>query len=469
MHQLHLKRFLLTGIFYLVFAASLLSAQSQNSFYVTNNSASLDDGSRQFLTLAEAESRSAPGDTIYLVNLDPSAVLDGAIQLKPGQKLLGVDEEGRLLEEANSRIRIANSSDALAGAIVSLSTDNEIAGIHFVNMQNAAIAGEGVDYSGLYVHHASFSGNAEEHVEDERGLVYSVSLDASEGELDNIRIEDSEFRDGEDLGAIRVFHSGDSRGSYRFQNNHFNDLGGRPYFVRTQHSSLAETIILDSSADNIGRGNRNSDSIIPYLMGQSQQVMLVRNYHYKNTLGVGNQSNTGIESFMFGFPREDTANFCTACKLTFKIEDSVIENAVTDPIQFSNAGSNSQLHLEIRNVRIIGGTPRQGGGGISLNLQSTESSGSHTTLLVENTEIIGTDRYGFSMTNRGGGEYSAIIDFGGGPLGSKGNNLMRDNEYGDMHLTGSRVHAINSSFDGAEPSVFVGDDEPGDQSLVITR
>jgi hypothetical protein len=136
-----------------------------------------------------------------------------------------------------------------------------------MNMGNVAISGSDTDYSGTYIHHTTFSGNAREHIEDERGLVYSISLEAAEGYLDGIRIEDSGFYDGADLGAIRVFQSGDSRGNYLFQRNDFSDLGGRAYFVRTRNSSSVETVILDSTADNIGRGDRNSDSIIPYLMG----------------------------------------------------------------------------------------------------------------------------------------------------------------------------------------------------------
>lgn len=124
--------------------------------------------------------------------------------------------------------------------------------------------------------------------------------------------------DGEDLGAIRVFQSGDSRGNYRFQRNEFSDLNGRAYFVRTRQRSSVETVILDSTADNIGRGERNSDSIIPYLMGQSEQIMLIRNYRFRNTKQEGNPSNTEIEAYMFGSPRPDEANWCTRCTLMLK-------------------------------------------------------------------------------------------------------------------------------------------------------
>ena len=162
----------------------------------------------------------------------------------------------------------------------------------------------------------------------------------------------------------------------------------RAYFVRTQHRSRVETIILDSTADNIGRGNRNSDSIISYLMGQSEQVMLIRNYRFNNTNQEGDASNTAIEAYMFGSPRPDEPNWCTGCTLTLTILDSVIENAVTDPIQFSDSGTNSVLSYVIRNTRIVGGAPQQGDGGISVHLQDAPESGGRTTILVENTDVL---------------------------------------------------------------------------------
>ncbi len=460
------------GVTALVALLALLAVPSPTSaqataYYVSADAGANGNGSKNspFVALSQAQSVSAAGDTIYLLAGD--RVLDGGIALKTGQKLLGIAANGQLLANAEGRVRLSNTTQQLDGVIVQLSDHNEVAGIHFMNMRNYAVSAAGSDYSGTYIHHATFTGNADEHIEDERGLVYAVSFDATRGEVDGIRVENSSFHDGDDLGAIRVFHSGDSRGSYRFQANDFSDLGGRAYFVRTQNRSRVETIILDSRSDNIGLGDRNSDSIIPYLMGQSEQVMLIRNYRFNNTKGVGSPSNTAIEAYMFGDPRPDLANYCTACKLTLKIVDSVIENAVTDPIQFSNAGTNSQLAYEIRNTRIIGGNPQQGGGGISLNLQGVADSGSRTTLLVENTDIIGTTGYGFSMNNRGGGDgHSVVVDFGGGALGSVGNNRFIGNEKGAIRITRDRIAAQYNWWDGAEPTIHNSVDEPhGDSSV----
>ncbi len=456
--------------------ASVCHAQPSNpagkKYYVSADARPDGDGSlrKPFRLLSQAESASAAGDTIYLLSSDSGQILDGGIALKPRQKLIGIGGNGDMLENAADRVQLTNTSALPGGVMVQLSRYNEVAGIHFMNMGNVAISGSDTDYSGTYIHHTTFSGNAREHIEDERGLVYSISLDAAEGYLDGIRIEDSGFYDGEDLGGIRVFQSGNSRGNYLFQRNDFSDLGGRAYFIRTRNSSSVETIILDSTADNIGRGERNSDSIIPYLMGQSEQIMLIRNYHFRNTRQEGNRSNTGIEAFMFGQPRADEANWCTRCRLTLKILDSVIENSVTDPIQFSNSGRNSDLSYEIRNTRIIGGNPQQGGGGISLNLQSVPDSGGRTKLLMENTDIVGTTGYGFAMNNRGGGDgHAVVVDFGGGALGSLGNNRFVGNNKGAMRVPQNRITAMHNWWGGGEPMVYDSENQPSSEAHVLVE
>ncbi len=448
-------------------AAEAQPAELDGVFYVSPVAEPDGDGSREapFRTLAAAQAASAAGDTIHLLASDQ--IVDGAITLKPGQKLLGLASDGALATDPDDRVRLTSTAELPEGTVVALGGDNEIAGVHFEEMIGHAIAGHGVDYSGTFIHHATFEGNADEHIEDERGQVYAVSFKATLGVRYDVRIEDSLFRDGEDLGAIRVFQSGDSQGRYRFARNEFYSLGGRPYFVRTRETSRVETVILDSVADSIGRGNRNSDSIIPYLMGRSEQVMLVRNYRFDNTQQVGNRSSTGIEGYIFGSPRPDEANWCDGCRLTLVIEDSVLRNAVTDPIQFSNSGLNSVLRYVIRDTEILGGTPRQGGGGISLNLQGDPDSAGSTTLLVEGTDVIGTDRFGVSINNGGGGD-ALTVDLGGGPLGSRGGNRLLANERGPLRLApGWTIHAGGNWWGGDEPAVLGPDDQPSSHAEVL--
>jgi hypothetical protein len=471
-------------VIWLVLMASspVLGQESSNAagkeYFVSADAGPNGDGSRQrpFLLLSQVERVAAAGDTIYLLSSESGKVLDGGIALKVRQRLIGLGADGEIPEHTAGRVKLTNTAALPGGVMVQLSEQNEVAGIHFMNMGNAAISGAGANYSGAYIHHATFSGNAATHVEDDylstegKGLVYAISLEATLGELDGIRIEDSTFSDGEDLGAIRVFHSGESRGNYRFQRNDFSDLGGRPYFVRSQDRSYVETVILDSTANNIGRGERNSDSIIPYLMGESEQVMVVRNYRFQNTKQEGNGSNTGIEAYIFGEPRPDKANWCNGCTLTLKIFDSVIENAVTDPIQFSNSGRNSDLSYEIRNTRILGGNPQQGDGGISLNLQSVPASGGRTKLLVEHSDVIATTGYGFSLNDRGGkAGHSVVVDLGGGALGSLGENRFIGNTKGAMRVPQSRITATNNWWDGGKPIMYDGEDRPSEDRNVLVE
>ena len=164
---------------------------------------------------------------------------------------------------------------------------------------------------------------------------------------------------------------------------------------------------------------------------------------------------------MFGAPRPDEANWCTGCKLTLKILDSVIENAVTDPIQFSNSGTNSELSLEIRNTKVRGGNPRQGGGGISLNAQGGRNSGGSTTLLVEDSDVIGTTGYGITVNDAGDrGGHTVTVDLGGGVLGSRGHNRFIDNEKGTMRIPMGPISAQYNWWNGDAPTVYGSDDQP---------
>jgi len=184
----------------LVLAVSVpvLGQQSSNSageeYYVSADAGPNGDGSRQspFLSLSQVDSISVAGDTIYLLSSDSGKVLDGGIALKPRQRLIGLGVNGEIPENTADRVKLTNTADLSDGVMVQLSEQNEVAGIHFMNMGNAAISGSGTDYSGAYIHHTTFSGNAEKHVEDDylsthgKGLVYAISLEAVSGYLDGI-------------------------------------------------------------------------------------------------------------------------------------------------------------------------------------------------------------------------------------------------------------------------------------------
>ena len=79
-------------------------------------------------------------------------------------------------------------------------------------------------------------------------------------------------------------------------------------------------------------------------------------------------------------------------------------------------------------------------------------------MFVENTEMIGTTGYGFTMNNRGGGEFVAVIDFGGGALGSLGKNSFVANERGAMRVPPSRITASDNWWNGGLPRIFDAED-----------
>ena len=144
------------GLF-LVVSAPVLGQQSSTSaskeYFVSVDAGPNGDGSRQhpFLLLSQVESVSAAGDTIYLLSSENGKVLDGGIALKVRQRLIGLGADGEISENTTGRVKLTNTADLPGGVMVQLSEQNEVAGIHFMNMGNAAISGAGTNYSGTYM------------------------------------------------------------------------------------------------------------------------------------------------------------------------------------------------------------------------------------------------------------------------------------------------------------------------------
>ena len=63
--------------------------------------------------------------------------------------------------------------------------------------------------------------------------------------------------------------------------------------------------------------------------------------------------------------------------------------------------------------------------------------------------------------------YSAVIDLGGGSLGSAGNNFFWGNDKGDMRLSGSSVHALGNYWNEETPSVFNSEDQLYESAPVV--
>ena len=444
--------------------AGYASGGTVSSWYVAADAASGGDGSEQqpFDSLAKAEEASGPGDVIYVLPAESEAPLDGGIALKENQKLLGLGPGGTAPAVGSATARLTNTTDHLDGVIVALSRGNEVADLHFVDMRNHATQGVGGDLTEIYIHHVLFEGAAESEE-----ILWSVRLESNSGTTMNVRVTDSEFRDGHALGGIQIHQRGESSGDYQFERNTFSDLGGRAYHLLSEDSSSLQASILDSTADNIGLGERNSDSILPHLRNSSQQTVFVSNFRYDNAKQVGSPSNTGLEAFLEGAPFPTQESWCNGCKLRLRISDSVFENSVTDGIQLINFGSNSEIDAVIRNTRVIGAKPQQVGGGISLLSQNAENTGNRNRLLIENCDVIDSAQFGIAISDEGEG-FTSIVDLGGGELGSTGNNRILGSASGELRAINANPVAQNNWWGGRSPRVeLVGDASSFDGEPVL--
>jgi hypothetical protein len=95
---------------------------------------------RPFSSLDQVEAASAAGDTIYVVQ--SQGVLDGGIQLKDGQKLIGLGPKVNTANGNSARAKLTNTTDArYDGDAVRLAKNNVVENLHIDNAFRSAILG----------------------------------------------------------------------------------------------------------------------------------------------------------------------------------------------------------------------------------------------------------------------------------------------------------------------------------------
>ena len=440
-----------------IFLAGLMTTAQAADWYVKASAVSGGSGSKAkpFNSLTDAELVSGEGDTIYIKQSNKHAILDGQIVLKPNQKLIGLGPDVRNVQENAAGARITytggGGSGYPDGAIVQLSSGNEIANIHFKDFLYGAIGGIDVDFSGANIHDNLFTGgNIVEGFQR-----WSVFLKTSSGSSEVI-VRDNVIRDGVLLAGIRVDHLDDSSGTYHFEGNHFDNIGLRPHLFWTFDTAFIKASILNSSANDIGALGEfsefaNSDSILMQISGSSKMDVVVDGYTYDNTGQFGGISNTGLELFIIGDgiggPPEFWAN---NAQVTLKINNSSFSNAVTEAIQLLNFGVHSTINVEVTNTMILNAKPQQigqdigfVGAALSVLPEFLNNSGSQTFLKVENCDIIGSTGAAVGIYDGGTNGFNSVIDLGGGLLGSLGQNRFLDNASGEIELY--QTHGIGES------------------------
>jgi hypothetical protein len=95
---------------------------------------------RPFSSLDQVEAASAAGDTIYVVQ--SQGVLDGGIQLKDGQSLIGLGPTVNTANPNSARAKLTNTTDArYDGDAIRLAKNNLVENIHIDNTFRSAILG----------------------------------------------------------------------------------------------------------------------------------------------------------------------------------------------------------------------------------------------------------------------------------------------------------------------------------------
>lgn len=445
-----MRGFLLRLFAAALFCASIMSNAYSADWYVKASAKSGGDGSKSepFDSLEAAESASDEGDTIFIRQSGKHHILDGQIVLKPGQKLIGLGPDVRNVPENAAGARITYSGSGgfgyPDGAVVQLSTDNEIANIHFKNYLFGAIVGIDVDVSGANIHNNLFTGGDSF---DYAFIRFAVFLETS-FDISGVSVTDNVIRNGEIVGGITAYQTGDSTGTYHFEGNHFDTIGLRPYTISSADTAYIKVDILNSSANNIGAAGEfsefaNSDSIVMQLSQSSKMDVVVDGYTFDNPGQFGSISNTGLELFLPGPGAGWLEEYwAIGAEVNLEIRNSSFSNAVTEAIQLLNTGINSTMNVEIRNTQVIDANPQQIaslpleepaiGGAISV-LGQAGIDGNQNSLLIENCDIVGSTGYAVTVLDTVSG-FSSIIDLGGGTLSSAGNNRFLNNASGDVEL-----------------------------------
>lgn len=460
--------------------SALLSVAQAADWYVKASAKSGGNGSKAkpFNSLSAAESASGAGDTIYIRQSPASSLLDGQIVLKPDQKLIGLGPKVTLVSENAAGARVTYSGGGgvgfPAGAVVQLSSGNEIANIHFKDMSFDAIVSLGGDFDGANIHdnlftHAEAFGPASGFAV--RTAIWLISFS---GDSDVV-VKDNVIRDGESLWGIDVGISGDSAATFLFEGNHFENIGFPVHFLSARDTSSFEATLLNSSANNIGAlgafsSVANSDSIAINPVGSSTMNIVVDGYVYDNTDQVGGESNTGLELFTRGPASGPPPSWADGAEVNLKIINSSFLNAVTEAIQCLNGGFNVTMNVEIADTIVLNANPRQIGGlldrlsggtvtgirGAAISiLPEFDSSGSHTTLKIENCDIIGSTGYAVGVYDAGTTGFSSVVDMGGGALGSVGYNRILECVDGEIELYQTDGIGESNWWGGGAPRVDI--------------
>lgn len=324
---------------------------------------------RPFASLADAEAASGPGDVIMVLHV-PAArpALDGGITLKDCQKLLGTGPPVTTASANAARAKITNST----GDVVTLADDNEVAGLHIAGAGGYGIIGRNT--TGSSIHDNLLTGwNQLELLEDFPAFAHraagrgGITFLADAGAITANTARDNVLRDASSSGVV-VLASGSAEATVTVEGSVIENIDGSSFLA----------------------GGRNHAIFAAGFDGATVDLTITRTV----VDDILNESD-GISAFV-------CAGGGFVCG--------------TVP------GTGANVNLEIREFmyRNTSGRGQQG-------IETLTQPGTRLTLLLENSDIIGTRLGAVVLFNAFGNPGSDVIDLGGGALGSVGQNRFIDN------------------------------------------
>jgi hypothetical protein len=520
-----------------VFVVSMARAgDAASTWYVKGDAAAGGDGSRSrpFTTLEQVEAASRPGDTIRV--LPSMRPLDSGIQLKDGQRLMGLGDRVTTATSSGARPTITNTSATrYNGDAVRLANNNLVENIHIDGAARSGIFGVNAarpEIRGTLITNNMIQGNDLRRLERlwPDGFVLYQSQGnhfggitllacgpgsssycamqaperAAAANVGQAVIADNVIRDSNLEGIMLLTDTG-AVASFAITDTLVRDLSlhlPRPEslnppvgIVRSRAFTL---IVLNHSqvnltmsrfhAENLSpAGNYATDGLVfltggdspvvnarisdatvlnPRMVGEVNNGDSIEIQHRGTTNGVLNidmtrldlrdPASANIKILEAGNPTNGVYNL--------SVSDSVFSNAnpaggLDGQIRLSGASNGTKaFKLAVRNTKFSGF-----GGAIGiLNASNIET----LNVLVENSSLSNftapsgaTPIAAVTVTHPAGKTIgTAVIDLGGGPLGSRGRNRFVNNAGLDVSVSNAnsgtgpiRVDAVSNYWGGGPP------------------
>lgn len=352
------------------------AATPHRTFYVSASAAPGGTGSlaKPFFSLAQAEAASRPGEEIRV--LPSLRSLDGGIQLKPGQRLVGSGQSVTELPATAPAPRITNSSGArLDGDAVRLADgavvrNLRISGAHRGAVYGAEVTGVTVRGNDVSGHNTSCTpgflipeflaptnvpGVGVPIVGGLQNGWAGIMIDSARRRDGTAVIADNVVRDAECGDGIDVRTWGEATYQVSVLGNDVRGLRQGPDFrsvlaigFQARDDSALRARVLDNTQADLGNPNEvnfamegaDSEGVFVNGVGPSTMDILVERNVYTNEDGVGGFSANGLEMVTMG----------AGSRATVVVRDSHFSGAPGDLIEEGALGTDARLVMVLERV-----------------------------------------------------------------------------------------------------------------------